>query len=334
MKRLLAFFLVLGLLAGCGPQLEKYPRVESSSQGLETQTLTIDIPQEADQLTLDAVSQLAAALLELSGGAITLEVYPSRDPARALRTGDTHLALLDNSGLMAADPSLSFLDWPFLMEDEEQWLTIMGAEDGVVRGSASLREALNGEVIGLWYQGRTVLLGRGSFYEEIGFAGAPLGVLEGREAPGFFQGIGDLNPKTVSTGDGETLLKLLSSREVKYIEYPLGKVDPDTLPELVKHLEDTAHRVEGSWLVLGKGAVDQKTAQIIRAAAAAVPQPAWNARARREEELFQALEAREITVQKRPCPPLRRAAKEYFRKNGKGLGCRESTLERLIELVS
>ena len=87
-------------------------------------------------------------------------------------------------------------------------------------------------------------------------------------------------------------------------------------------------------LKLSQGDFQIELGKAAPAAAAAVPQRAWNARARREEELFQALEAREITVQKRPCPPLRRAAKEYFRKNGKGLGCRESTLERLIELVS
>ena len=117
MKRLLAFLLALCLLAGCGPQLEKYPRVEPSSQVVEPRELTIDVPRDAGQLALDAVSQLAAALLELSGGAITLEVIPSEDPAAALRSGVTHLALLDNRALIEADPSMLYLDWPFLAKD-------------------------------------------------------------------------------------------------------------------------------------------------------------------------------------------------------------------------
>ncbi len=335
MKRLLAFLLALCLLAGCGPQLEKYPRVEPSSQVVEPRELTIDVPRDAGQLALDAVSQLAAALLELSGGAITLEVIPSEDPAAALRSGVTHLALLDNRALIEADPSMLFLDWPFLAKDAEHWLTIMGAENGVVRGSASLREALEGEVIGLWYGGRAALLCRGTFYQEIGFAGASLGVLDDREGLGFFQGIGeDLEARVLCTGDREELWELFDSKEIKYMECVLEELNPEELPEAVKCLEDTAHRIHGMWLVLGTEAVDEETARIIRAAAASVPQPAWDARARQEEALFLALEEREIEVKRGDYANLHRAAREYLRKNGRELGCGERSWERLMEILS
>jgi len=334
-KRLLAFLLTLCLLAGCGPQLEKYPRVDPASREIEPQILTIDIPREADQSTLDAVSQLAAALLELSGGAVTLEVIPSDHPARALHGGATHMALLENSDLIEADPSMAFLDWPFFLRDAGQWLTVMGAEDGVVRGSASLGDALGGEVIGLWYGGRTVVLCRASFYEEIGFSGSTLGVLDGRGGAGFFQGVGeDLGARTLIAGDREELLGLFERREIKYMEYPLEELDPEALPETLKYLEDTSHRVEGTWLVLGKDAVDEETARIVRAAAASVPQSVLDARARAEEELFRQLGELGVEVKKGSYADLRRASREYFRKNGRELGCGERTLGRLVEIVS
>ncbi len=191
MKQLLASLLALALclLAGCGLNLARYPKVEPSFPVIEPQTLTIDLPQDAGPVTLSAVNQLGSALLELSDGAITLEIVSSSDPAGALAHKATHLALLENQDLIEADPSMGFLDWPFLMADAESYLTVMGAENGAVRGSASLREALGGEIIGLWYSGRTVLLGRGTFYPEIAFSGVSLGTLKGREGSGFFEGM-------------------------------------------------------------------------------------------------------------------------------------------------
>ena len=72
MRRFLTVLLALCLLAGCGPQLDRFPRVETTAPTYPAQTLTIDIPLGADQFTQDGVAQLAAAVLELSGGAVTL----------------------------------------------------------------------------------------------------------------------------------------------------------------------------------------------------------------------------------------------------------------------
>ena len=334
MRRFLTVLLALCLLAGCGPQLDRFPRVETTAPTYPAQTLTIDIPLGADQFTQDGVAQLAAAVLELSGGAGTLEAIPSQNPAAALSNGATHLALLDNRQLLEADPSMVFLDWPFLLEDAGQWLTVMGAEDGVVRGSASLQKALNGEVIGLWYGGRAVLLCRGNFYEAISFAGTSLGMLEDHMDTGFFQGIGeDLGAKILCAGDPAELMALFDQKEIKYMELFLDDLDPDALPEALKYLEDTTHRVEGLWLVLGKDAVDGETARLLRAAAASVPQTVWDARARQEEDLFQALEDREVEVRHSGYNSLHRAARDYFRHNGERLGCTSRTLEELLALV-
>ncbi len=333
MKRLFALVLALCLLAGCGPQLDRYPRVEAQAPSYTPQVLTIDVPRDADQTALDGVSQLAAAILDLSGGAVTLEVIPSQDPASALLHGATHLALVDSARLVEAEPSLAFLDWPFLAESVDQWLTVMGAEDGVVRGNLPLRRALGGEVIGLWYGGRTVLLCRSSFYETIGFAGTSLGVLSDRAGTDFFQGIGeDLEAKVLCLGTAEELLELFEEKEVKYAEYPLDQLDPDALPEELKYLEDTAHRVEGHWLVLGEG-VDEETARLLRAAAASVPQTVLDARTRQEEELFQALEDRDVEVRRGDYAALHRAARDYFRRGGDSAECDRRTLERLMGLV-
>lgn len=336
-QRFLAGLLALALclLAGCGPDLARYPRVEPSSRTVEPQTITIDVPQNADQVTQSAVNQLGAALLELSDGAITLEVVSSNNPALALAHGATQLALLENQDLIAADPSVGFLDWPFLMDGVESYLAVMGAEDGAVRGSGSLREALGGEIIGLWYQGRTVLLCRGTFYPEIGFAGTSVGVLEDREGSGYFEGmLEDLRAVKMYTGSPEELRGYLENRTVKFLEYPLEELDAEDLPQELKCLEDTAHRVRGMWLVLGKDAVEEETAQIIRAAAAYVPQSVFTARTRQEEELFQALEAQEIPVRRGDYTMLNRAAREYFRKNYQELGMSQRAWDQILPVLS
>ena len=175
--RLAAAGACLGLLAGCVPNLGRYPRQEKTPPAFAPQALTIDLPQGADQLTQDAAAQLGAALLELSGGAVTLEVILSGNPASALLHGATHMAVLENRDLIAAEPGLAVLDRPFAAESPEAYLTVMAAEKGPVRGNAALREALGGKVIGGWYGGRVSLLCRGSFYEEICFSGSALGLL-------------------------------------------------------------------------------------------------------------------------------------------------------------
>lgn len=335
-KRFLALLLALCLLAGCGPDLRGYPRVELASRVMAEQTLTIDVPREADPLTVSAVTQLCAAVMELSGGAVTLNPIYSNSPANALQGGATNLALMESGDLIEADPSMSFLEWPFLLEGPEQYLTVMGAEDGPVRGSGSLREALGGEVIGLWYGGRYGILSRGTFYEEIGFSGSTLGVLSGLSGSGYFsaQSIGaDQGAAAVVTGGPEKLLDLLAGAGVKSLEYPLWQLDGEAFPEGVKYVEDTGHRVRGLWLVLGTGTVDQETADLLRAAAAYVPQPAREARAGAEASLLEAMTAADIQVRQGEYTALHHAAREYFRKSYRDLGCSQRSWERLAEIL-
>lgn len=297
--RLAAAGACLGLLAGCLPSLGEYPRQEKTPPAFAPQALTIDLPQGADQLTQDAAAQLGAALLELSGGAVTLEVILSGSPASALLHGATHMAVLENRDLIAAEPGLAVLDRPFIAESPEAYLTVMAAEKGPVRGNAALREALGGKVIGGWYGGRVSLLCRGSFYEEICFSGSSLGVLEGWEGSDYYLSLGEsLGPKTIFTGDGEELLFLLEQRSVKYLEYPLWELEPEEMPEALKYVEDTGHRIRGMWLVLGEGAVDPATEELIRAAAAYLPQGAMEARMAAEAAALEALEEKDITVRK------------------------------------
>lgn len=333
-KKLLAGALCL-LLAGCGgPRLEEYPRVEPTKRATAPQTLTIDLRRDSDQLTLDAVDQLAAALLELSDGAVKLEVVLSEQPAIALQNGAAQLALLTNRELLEAAPELSYLDWPFFWEGPEQYLTVFGAEDGLVRGSGSLTAALGGEVLGVWYGGRTVLLCRGVFYEEIAFSGSGFGVMEGVGGSGFFGGIGeDIQASKLVTGSQEELFRLLEEREIKFLECPLGQLDPEEIPEAVKSLEDTGHRIRGLWLVLGNGAVEPETEEIIRAAAAYVPDTAQTRRLRAEEDLLRGLEEAGVMVRKSDHYTLRRAAREYFRRNRQELGCSEKMWEALEGLL-
>jgi len=329
-KRLLAAALCL-LLAGCGgPRLEEYPRVEPAKAELAPQTLTIDLHRGCDQLTVAAADRLAAALLELSDGAVELETVFSEQPAIALQNGSTQLALLTNRDLLEAAPELSFLDWPFFWDSPEQYLTVMGAEGGLVRGSGSLASALGGEVLGAWYGGRMVLLCRGVFYEEIAFAGSTVGVLEGAGGSGFFAGIGeDLEAKELAEGDQEELLGLLEDREVKFVECPILELDPGQLPESLKSVENTGHRFLGLWLVLGDGAVDDRTADLLRAAAAYVPESAGTARVRAEEERLRELAAEEVKVTEAEHYALHRAAREYFRRTHEELGCSEEAWEKL-----
>jgi len=330
LKRLLAGSFCL-LMAGCGgPRLEDYPRVEPSKAEVAPQTLTIDLYRDSDWLTVDAVDQLAAALLELSGGAVKLETVFSAQPAAALQSGSAQLALLTNRDILEAAPELSFLDWPFFWDSPEQYLTVLGAEGGLVRGSGDLSAALGGEVLGVWYGGRMVLLSRGVFYEEIAFAGSTVGVLEGSGGSGFFADIGeDLQAQELAEGDQEELFGLLEDREAKFIECPILALDPGELPESLKSLEDTGHRFRGLWLVLRDGAVDARTADILRAAAAYVPESARAKRVRAEEDRLEALAAGEVKVTQTDHHALHRAAREYFRRSREELGCSEEVWEEL-----
>ena len=218
-QRLLAGALCLAL-AGCGgPRLEEYPRMEPEKKETAPQALTIDLPRDSDQLTVDAVNQLSAAVLELSGGAVTLSPIFSDRPAIALREGSTHMALLTNRDILEAEPALSFIDWPFFWDSPEQYLTVMGAEEGLVRGSGDLAAALGGQVAGVWYGGRVALLCRAAFYEEVAFAGSAFGGLAGRGGTGYFTDIGeDLQARETLEREPEELLPLLDQREVKYLE--------------------------------------------------------------------------------------------------------------------
>lgn len=334
-KKLLSLALCLVLLAGCGPDLSQYPAVSSSPPpAVETQVLTIDIPRDVDPLTQDALTGFAAAVLELSGGAITIETIPNTEPLSALAHGATHMALVDNQTLIEAEPSLSFLDWPFLFSGPEDYFTAMGAEDGPVRGKPRLEETLGGRIISVWYSGTTVLLGRGAFYDEICFSNSDLGVLEGRGASGLFTGIGsDLGARTVYEEEPDRLLTLLDDRTVKYIEYPLEALSPEELPESVKHLENTCHRIQGMWLILGTGLVDSQTAQILEAAAAYVPQPALDSRRAAQGELLAQIEAAGVKVTTGDYTNLLRAAHSYYQEHYLELGCTQRSWDLLSPLL-
>lgn len=328
-QRLLAGALCLAL-AGCGgPRLEEYPRMEPEKKEIAPQALTIDLPRDSDQLTVDAVNQLSAAVLELSGGAVTLSPIFSDRPAIALREGSTHMALLTNRDILEAEPALSFIDWPFFWDSPEQYLTVMGAEEGLVRGSGDLAAALGGQVVAMWYGGRVSLLCRAAFYEEVAFAGSAFGGLAGRGGTGYFTDIGeDLQARETLEREPEELLPLLDQREVKYLEYPLLSMDAEGLPQSLKYLEDTAHRVQGHWLAISDQ-VEPETAALLQAAAAYVPQSALTARLQAEEAMLAELEAQGIRVRKLDYYSLHRAAREHFRRNREALGCTQRVWEEL-----
>ena len=304
-QRILAGALCLAL-AGCGgPRLEEYPRVEPEKKETAPQALTIDLPRDSDQLTVDAVNQLSAAVLELSGGAVTLSPIFSDRPAIALREGSTHMALLTNRDILEAEPALSFIDWPFFWDSPEQYLTVMGAEEGLVRGSGDLAAALGGQVAGVWYGGRVSLLCRAAFYEEVAFAGSAFGGLEGRGGTGYFTDIGeDLQARETLEREPEELLLLLDQREVKYLEYPLLSLDAEGLPQSLKYLEDTAHRVQGHWLAISDQ-VEPETAALLQAAAAYVPQSALTARLQAEEAMLAELEAQQAAKKAKAEPEVK-----------------------------
>ena len=84
----------------------------------------------------------------------------------------------------------------------------------------------------------------------------------------------------------------------------------------------------------GEEAVDKETAQIIRAAAAYVPQSVFTTCIRQEEELFQALEAQGVQVRQGDYTILNRAAREYFRKNYQELGMSQRAWEQILPVIS
>ena len=307
-RKFFALALALALLAGCVPELSRYPRASSApAPELPETVLTMDLPRDAGEAVQAAVGRFAAEVLELSGGAVTIELVPNREPLPALTHGATHLALVETGELVEAEPSLAFLEWPFLFSGPEEYLTAMGAEDGPVRGDPRLAETLGGEVIGLWYGGSAVLLGRGSFYEEICFSNSGLGVLEGLGGSSFFTGMGeDLGAEEVHTGEPEALLEMLAT---------------------------TRHRTGGLWLVLREGAVSPEVEEILRAAAAAAPETALEEGLAAEEALLAAAAEGGVRVDSGDYSQLTRASAAYFREHWQELGCPSRAWEFLDPLL-
>ena len=112
------------------------------------------------------------------------------------------------------------------------------------------------------------------------------------------------------------------------MEYPLLSLDAEGLPQSLKYLEDTAHRVQGHWLAISDQ-VEPETAALLQAAAAYVPQSALTARLQAEEAMLAELEAQGIRVRKLDYYSLHRAAREYFRRNREALGCTQRVWEEL-----
>ncbi|MEG1943454.1 MAG: hypothetical protein RR049_06520, partial [Angelakisella sp.] len=180
MKKLIAVLAALVLmLSGCSTQVIDYPRASPSSPpAISPLTLDITIPAESNEAVETAVVTLAAKLIELSGGNLRLEVYRAGDIADAMSRGGAGLYLLPSHQVAEADARLEFIEMPFLFGSAEELLTMLNSSDGEVRTSPVTKERLGGEVIGVYYGGTTWFLGKGQFYDEMGFFNS-MGVLAG-----------------------------------------------------------------------------------------------------------------------------------------------------------
>lgn len=251
MKKLIALSLALLLLCSCGTQnlhMEEYPRVEPSANYPAPQTLTVVLPDDADEVLESMILLLDAKIRELSGGNITLNVTKSSQRLGCTTPWDLMLYTTDD--LVAAREEMAFLTAPFLFPSRETFLTVASQPDGVVRGNVRLQNALEGEIVAVYYGGAMGFLCRGRLYDEIGFLESPVGILEdGELGADFYATLPEMEAKSVTVGDNETLRRLIAEEELRYAEAPRSEPVPDDLTDTVRYYEDTQHRFFAYWLV-------------------------------------------------------------------------------------
>lgn len=266
MKRLLPALLAMSvLLSGCGADTANYPYVEASQpEALPPMELVITVPNSIDDITENTLVLLESKLKELSNGSIQLVTLVADNMAENYRDGGTGLYLMDNRQLEQLDDRMTFARMPFIFEDREHMLAVLNSDSGAVRSSQVTRNRLEGELLGAYYAGTTWMLGRGTFYDEMGFYGA-VGVLEGAPSNGCFSAIGS---EKLVVGSQEDILEAYAQSEVRFCEItPQVQMTGQSL-KITKRLELTNHRYEVLWTVLKnpQKALDGRTVNIIKEA--------------------------------------------------------------------
>ncbi|MEG1206201.1 MAG: hypothetical protein RSD74_07170 [Angelakisella sp.] len=248
MKRIIVVLLALLLtVTGCSFRPGNYPRVEPAGPpAVQPVTIYVTLPQNADSATASAMVLLEAKLIELSGGNVKLEQLQVADVSRAMQDKEPGLYLLSSEQVVHLDKRLSFIQMPFLFDNAQQQLTLLNSEEGVVRSSPVTRRNLGGEVVGVYYGGTTWFLGKGRFYDEVGFYNS-VGVLSDMPGNSCFSAIG---AETVMEGTAEELFAAFKEGKIKYCElHPQSDIPPEA-QAMVKNLELTNHRFDTRWMIL------------------------------------------------------------------------------------
>ena len=320
-------------LAGCsGLDLGKYPRVEASGgPSVEPDTLVLLLPPDADDPLMNMTYLLGAKLSELSGGALTLETLTAEEGA-SLQPDEWDLAFYTNEDLVAADEEMEFLMAPFLFPTRESFLTILGGESGPVRSDPDLPGVLGGKIIALYYGGAMGFYCRGRFYDEIGFSGANIGLLESSASgAAFYETLSELAAKSVTTSDEKGLLTLVGSEKIKYMEARRGRALPDYALDSFKYYEDTNHRYLGYWLVLSQNTDPQLTPMIQEAVAYTLESQEQD-RLAAETLVLDALPA-SYRDNKDGYPTLCQAARSLYRKSDTRVCVTQEIWDRLSPLL-
>lgn len=140
MKKVLALGLVLllimGVLAGCGAKQETAPAGESTAKELPTMTIKFSHNQPENSSEHAGAMAFKSKLEELSGGKITVDIYPSmqlgamREQAEAVQMGSHEMTLQPSSVLTPFVDELQITDFPFLFPSSDVMWKVLDGEAG------------------------------------------------------------------------------------------------------------------------------------------------------------------------------------------------------------
>lgn len=310
---------ILVLLTACGKSdLWKYPRPVSQEkkERTEAETVTIILPQEADQSLLDAMELLIAKAKDVSEGQLLVEIKQEADPLSLYDNNEEIAALLYDDDVSRLAPILEVVRLPFLYPSFESILTVLSHPNGPLEEEPMVQD-LKGEVLAIYYGGSVGLGSRTNLYlDQLGLEGVgALGILENQPGSELFTYLG------VEELEQDVLDRQFSSfdaHNLRAIEIPIGY---RRLPVELRYFYPTHHRIRTFWLLLGENtSLSKEGRQYLRQAVAYTIHNQNQARLALEEEWLTHLAGGGIEVSRENTQVINNLAFRYLRGEYQKLG--------------
>lgn len=285
MRRFYTAISLLLLLALCGcsmRDLAGYPYV-SQENGIPRSKLILAVPQEEWMMALGG--QLSEIVSTHSEGAVDLQVTAVEDPMQLYQSGKADMAFCSGEQIMGMDESLAYLSLPFLFQSPEDYLTAVNEEDSPVRTSEAIRQQTGGNILGVYYDCAWMLAAS----KQASNAANPLyGLRIGTDNRFPFREVFlRLQAGDTASGNPKRMWQLFLQGEISTLEFLAEEAD-ESLGEAEK-IYYTRHRIEGRFLLLREGAVEEAVRLCLLQAFSETVEQACRQRMEQEQTLVEGL---------------------------------------------